>query len=154
MRNSLEICTAIKTAKAQLNAMEEQTLHLILRFGINIPISAESAQGVSGNFIGDKLVKRILGNHHRLSIGICSLILVIVLGVAYAGNPGSAGPAGPAGAQGAAGEQGPAGLAGSAGPPGSAGPAGAQGAAGPAGPSVQIVTESGGTLSVLPPRMT
>ena len=62
---------------------------------------------------------RIFGSHLRLSIGICSLILVMVLGVACAGEPGPAGeqgPAGPAGAQGPAGAVGPAGSAGAQSP--------------------------------------
>ena len=51
-------------------------------------------------------MRRIFGIQKHLSIGICSLILVMVLGVACAGEPGPAGPPGPAG------ERGPAGPAG------------------------------------------
>ena len=74
-------------------------------------------------------MKRLFGSHQRLSIGICSLILAMVLGVACAEEPGPAGQAGPAG------EQGPVGPAGAMGPAGPVGPAGAMGPAGPAGPA-------------------
>ncbi len=82
-------------------------------------------------------MRRIFGSHLRLSIGICSLILVMVLGVACAGNQGPAGDQGPAGPSGPAGSQGPAGPVGAAGPAGPAGSVGAQ------SPGVAAAMEAG-----------
>ena len=86
-------------------------------------------------------MRRIFGSHQRLAIGILSLILVMGLGVACAGDPGVTGAPGPAGPAGPAGSQGSAGPAGAQGLAGPAGPAGAQGPAGPAGLSLEIVSE-------------
>ncbi len=107
-----------------------------MRFGNQVSImsiSTVSAKGAGGKFVGGTFMTRLFGSHQRLGIGICSLILVMILGVACAGNPGPAGPAGPAGEQG---PDGPQGAAGAAGPAGSVGPAGAEGGAGAQSPGV------------------
>ena len=94
-------------------------------------------------------MRRILGRYRRLRIEICFLIiLVMVLGVACAGDPGAtgaSGQSGPAGAQGPAGAVGPAGSAGIQGMAGPAGAAGAQGMVGPVGQAVTGESMSGDT---------
>ncbi len=86
---------------------------------------------------------RIFGSHQRTIIGICSLILVMVLGLACAGQPG------PTGEQGPAGPAGPAGAQGSAGSAGPAGPAGAQGGAGAQSPGVAAAMADGQKFEAL-----
>ncbi len=76
-------------------------------------------------------MRRIFGSKQPLGIGILSLILIMGLGVACAGEQG---PSGLAGSQGSIGPVGTEGPQGPSGPMGPQGPEGTRGATGPAGP--------------------